>query len=333
MKVLTMKLAIWSIEWFVILNLFCNYAFAAGAIPRVYLVESAPVFIERHGFNADQQADLVVANSESDSISILLGSSSGIFTVSPITFPTADNPVAIAVGSFNVNSDNFIDVAVVNKLSNNVSILLGNGNGGFTGPTNFQVGSSPNDVVTQNFNSNSDGYLDLAITNTQSDNISILLGNGNGTFGMPISHITGGVSPTSIATGDFNKNGKIDFAVVNKSSDNISIMFGDGSGGIIQPVTLIPVRSTPTSVVVGDFNQDTNQDLAIGYNLEIYISILWGNGQGAFSTFFNFLIEANVEDIATGDFNNDSKIDLVGTGYGKSRVLFGDSAGGFLKLP
>ena len=104
-------------------------------------------------------------------------------------FPAGTNPVASVVGDF--NQDGNKDLAVANRGSNNVSVLLGNGDGTFQPPVNFPVGGSPNSIVMDYFNG--DSIQDLAVANGSNLSISVLLGNGNGTF-QPALNFPAGAS-------------------------------------------------------------------------------------------------------------------------------------------
>ena len=88
-------------------------------------------------------------------------------------FAVGSSPCSVAVGDF--NGDTFLDLAVANCVSSNVSILLGNGTGSFGTATNFAVGTDPVSVAVGDFNG--DTFLDLAVANFVSNNVSILLGN------------------------------------------------------------------------------------------------------------------------------------------------------------
>jgi hypothetical protein len=149
------------------------------------------------------------------------------------TFSAAANfgvgitPLSVAVGDF--NGDGISDLAVANFRSNNVSILLGTGFGNFSAPSFVFIGAgtNPRSIAIGDFNG--DGKSDLAVANLSSNNVSILLGTGTGTFGAA-TNFTVGTSPTSVAIGDFNGDGISDLAVANDGSTTVSILLGTGTG-------------------------------------------------------------------------------------------------------
>jgi hypothetical protein len=161
---------------------------------------------------------------------------------------------------------------VPNPISGTVSVLLGDGHGGFGVPTSYPAGTEPDSVAVGDFNH--DGNLDLAVANDYSSNVSVLLGDGHGGFGAPISY-PAGVNPQSVVVGDFNRDGNLDLAVANISFDThaVSVLLGDGHGGFAAP-TSYPVGSAPVSVAVGDFNRDGAPDLAVANALDNTVSVL-----------------------------------------------------------
>ena len=153
-------------------------------------------------------------------------------------------------------------------------MLLGNGAGSFAPATNFSVGTTPYSVALSDFNS--DGRLDLAVVNRDSNSVSVLLGNGAGGFATATSFAVGAL-PESVAVGDLNGDGKLDLAVANHDSNNVSVLFGNGSGGFLPAINFV-VGSGPTSVVAGDFSGDGKLDLAVSNGSSANVSILVNSG-------------------------------------------------------
>src|SRR3989442_2186433 len=136
---------------------------------------------------------------------------------------------------------------------------------------------------------NRDGKLDLVEANFSSGNVTILSGNGNGTFQAPRSYGSNG-APTSVAVGDFNRDGKLDLVVANLVNNSggtgsMGVLLGNGDG-TFQPVVNYGLGSNPDSVAIGDFNGDGKLDLAVansgGYGNPASMKLLLGNGNGSF---------------------------------------------------
>jgi hypothetical protein len=221
----------------------------------------------------------------------------------------------VAVGDF--NCDGRADLAVANEAlpntaSGNVSVLLGDGSGGFAAAVNFTPGHEPESVAVGDFNG--DGRADLAVANYLSNNVSVLLGDGSGGFTAPVN-FAAGEGPVSVAVGDFNGDGRADLAVANEAlpntaSGNVSVLLGDGSGGFAAAVNF-GVGAFPYSVAVGDFNGDGKQDLAVANAGSANVSVLLGDGSGAFAAAVNFAAGDEPSYVAVGDFNGDGRADLA----------------------
>jgi hypothetical protein len=285
----------------------------------------SPFAVATADFNGDGIPDLAVANSSCPNfpncspgtISILLGNGTGgkgngTFQ-GPVGYPTGTgtetgtDPHAVVVGYF--NGDTILDLAVANYATNNVAILLGNGDGTFGAPTTFAVGSEPAAIAMGDFNG--DGNPDLVVANFNSGTVSVLLGNGNGTF-KPAVNYTVGSGPVSVAVADFNGDNKLDLAVVNEGGNNVSILLGNGDGTFQSQVLYSTgAGGNPLSVVVADFRNDGNLDLAVADFRTQNVSILLGNGDGTFQTAAIFPTGANPSSVVTADFNGDGKPDLA----------------------
>jgi hypothetical protein len=233
-------------------------------------------------------------------------------------------PQSVAIGDF--NRDGKQDLATVNYYDNNVSIRLGDGNGGFSSSPNVTVGNGPYSIAIGDFNG--DGKQDFATAGN--DGVSIRLGDGNGGFSGS-TNVAVGDGPISIAIGDFNGDGKQDFAFANYHSYNVSIRLGDGSGGFSGSTKFIAGDGPVISVVVGDFNRDGKQDFAVSNYIKNYVSIRLGDGNGGFSDSTNVAVGRYPYSIAIGDFNGDGKQDFVTANYFSDNVSIrlGDGNGGF----
>ena len=128
---------------------------------------------------------------------------------------------------------------------------------------------------------NGDGKVDLAVTNATDNKVSILLGNGDGTFQPQATYDVGG-QPGPIAVGDFNGDGKLDLAVGNLTGQTISVLIGNGDGTFQPQVTYSTSGVMPISIAVGDFNGDGKLDIVIADYPYSTVQIMIGNGDGTF---------------------------------------------------
>jgi hypothetical protein len=239
----------------------------------------------------------------------------------PQHFPVGTSPTTVTNADF--NSDGKRDLAAQNFGADDVSVLLGKGDGIFQDKTNFTVGDGPTAVISADLNS--DGIADLAVSNQNSNNVSVLLGNGDGTFrGKP--DLPAGTSPSSVASADFDGDGDADLAVSNSASNTVSVLLGNGDGtfGAAQPYSVSVGGINPNQIITDDFNGDGDVDLAtahVGHNTEIAnfhggVTVLLGNGDGTFQNaskvariFLNY-------SVASADLDADGDKDLVATSYG-----------------
>src|SRR5438552_8737171 len=156
-----------------------------------------------------------------------------VWSVFPSPAPAMDlavgaSPYSVAMGDF--NGDGHLDLAVANGGSNDVSVLLGNGDGTFTPARNFDagLGGGPLWVAAGDFKLYR--KLDLVVANSSSDSVGVLLGNGDGTFQPAVTLPAGGTAPQCVAVGDFNGDGKPDLAVASYYSNTVTVLLGDGDG-------------------------------------------------------------------------------------------------------
>ncbi len=252
--------------------------------------------------------------------------SCGVPSFAPLTNLNAGTlPVGLVAGNF--NADAKVDLVVANFSSNNLSIFLNNGSGGFGAPGNHPAGPFPSSLVAADFNG--DGRVDLAITDADADDVSILFGNGNGNFGLPL-RFSVGANPSAIVAGDFNGDGRVDLAVANADTNDVSILLGNGAGNFTT-MPGIPVGASPLALAAGDFNGDGKTDLAVADFVDGDVSILLGNGSGGFVKSLNLTTGADPISVVVGDFNGDGKADIAvaDSSADDIAVFSGDGAGGF----
>ncbi len=205
-------------------NVFLGNGDGTFATPLTYIGGLGPVFITVGDFNGDGKADLAVADYDGSLVNVLIGNGDGTFQAAA-GYGVGTNATSVAVGDF--NGDGKADLAVSNYTSNDVSVLLGNGDGTFQAPVSYAAGTNPFYVVVGDFNG--DGKTDIAVANINppSNNVAVLLGNGNGTFQAAVNYSVG-ANPDALAVSDFNGDGVSDLAVTNYSSNNVSILLGQG---------------------------------------------------------------------------------------------------------
>jgi uncharacterized repeat protein (TIGR01451 family) len=174
---------------------------------------------------------------------------------------------------------------------------------------------------------NGDGNLDLAVCDDGQNFIVVLLGDGAGSFGLPV-RIPAPIAPSGVGIADFNGDGRMDLAVAGFGSASTSLLLGDGAGGFVESASAT-VGDFPTGLVVADFDRDGRMDAAVPSYQHGYVTLLRGNGAGGVATSANYDCGIGPTSLATGDFNGDSWPDLAVTDASTAEVsvLLGGAAG------
>ncbi|MGH9641272.1 MAG: FG-GAP-like repeat-containing protein, partial [Terriglobales bacterium] len=191
---------------------------------------------------------------------------------------------------------------------------------------------------------NGDGHIDLAVVNQADNTVSILLGNGDGTF-QPQTTVATGAGPSAIAAADFNNDGKTDLAVTNQTANSVSVLLGNGNGTFTNTTTLTTGK-TPVAVSAGQFNLDNNTNIALAIvnQTDNTLLVYLGSGDGTFTQGETFGLNGTSTTankpiaVTAGDFNVDGLTDLAVTDENANSVsiLIGNGDGTFaspLNLP
>ena len=219
-----------------------------------------------------------------------------------------------------------------------VAVFLGTPSGGYEAVRYFETASSgqfvfagsPKDVLVGDFNG--DALPDIATANDDLFGISVLLGNGDGTF-QPHIDSPAGNGPVALADGDFNGDGRLDLAVANETSDNLSVLLGNGDGTLVLAAS-VPAGDEPVSVEVRDVNQDGHLDLLSAQWRSRDVRIFSGNGTGAFT--LNRTVSmgtSNPDDLTVGDLTGDGRLDFATASGNNVKVFFGLADGTYSTGP
>ena len=278
-------------------------------------------------FNGDGKLDLAVINRYENTVTIMLGKGDGTFTVGSVA-PTGGMPQLIGVGDF--NGDGIIDLAVTNFDDNTVSVFVGKGDGTFTVASTPSIGTSGSPVGIAIADFNGDGKADIAVPTQDNQTVSILLGNGDGTFVLSSSAPAIGKTPFVVVTGDLNNDGRADLAVANFNSNSVTILLGNGDG-TFKASNPIATGNNPLALSLGDFNADGKLDLAIPNFGDGTIDVLLGKGDGTFGPASTITVGKSPYSVAVGDFNGDGKLDIAVPNAGDNTVsvLIGHGDGSF----
>ena len=265
-------------------------------------------------FNNDKQVDIALTIPNWDEIDIYFGQGNGSFKYKKTYNLNTDSyPSSITVADF--NNDQNLDIATANYDTNNVAVLLGSNTGKFSNAVYYDLtefDESPIFVTVGDFNK--DRFKDIVSANYDTTTISILLGNGNGTFQDAISIDTNGSYPTWLVIGDLNNDKNQDIVFVSPESSIMGIFRGYGNGNFSGPQIYSTDKDAyPNSVALGDFNTDKMTDIAVANAIGSSITIFYGTKTNDFIKQNSIYLEVSSgpNSIAVGDFNNDNEDDIV----------------------
>jgi hypothetical protein len=266
-------------------------------------------------------ARITVNSGGPDSNFVTLWIASPVSTISFAShqFLRASAPADVLTADF--NGDQKLDLALANGFASLgapphvVGVMAGNGNGTFQPPVNYKTVPQTSGVASGDFNG--DGNLDLAVsglrTQTLSSSwaVSILLGNGDGTFQPAVNYAASFRNSSKVIVADFNADGKLDVAAIDADNTSvIAVLLGNGNGTFQPPVT---TAAFGEFTAIGDFNGDGILDLA-GTDTGGPPEIALGNGDGTFQPPTKLTSGGVADSVTVADFNGDGKLDVAFAG-------------------
>ncbi|HEY9403669.1 MAG TPA: FG-GAP-like repeat-containing protein [Pyrinomonadaceae bacterium] len=285
--------------------------------PLIKPLERHLVGLEAGEFNGDGKPDVVVV-SLYGAVYVLLGKGDGTFERGA-TYQLNNSSTVVGVADFDGNGVS--DVVVGNRGVNNgpssLFVLLGNGDGTFAVKPAMPAVAEVQSIAISDFDG--DGRVDIVTANygflatgSSVSKVTVLLGNGDGTFRSTVDY-EGGFNMRFVIAADFSGDGKPDLATTNSSSfDNIKVFLNRGDGTFSSSASYTGDTSSG-ALAAGDFNADGKLDLAVGTGIlnANTVRIFPGNGDGTFQSPTLINAGAPPNRIKIADLNGDDKLDLV----------------------
>ncbi len=292
--------------------------------PPVFSGSASPLSIATGDFNGDGKTDVAMQAAASSTISVRFGNGDGSF--GPATsYPVGGSSLVAA----DLNGDGYPDLVVWQNSTFNVAVLINKGDGTFYAATEYTVPGYFLGYVSAIGDVNGDGKLDLVTgaASTSGYQISVLPGNGDGTFAAPVSTpvvLNGDGSPVVAALGDLNGDGKLDIVMANDVGP-VSVALGNGDG-TFGSITQYPINdpynagsayqgaeiATPVGIAIVDVNGDGRADVAAVYSWAFtgYLQLFLGNGDGTLQSAAVYLYDSP-SSLAFSDLNGDGRVDFV----------------------
>jgi hypothetical protein len=288
---------------------------------------SSPYRVAAADFDEDGNADVVVTNQYSASVSVFMGHGDGTFS-EKVDYVTATKPQGITAAD--VNGDGYVDLIVANNMSGSMSILLNNGDGTFAGHVQYNAWSGPESVAAADLDG--DGDIDLAFGNPglAPAAITYAMGDGNGAFPSQSHFNAVADNASTITISDNDGDGDFDLSAGHVTT--FSSINGAGNGTFGSGFTYQYTTGTiPYALVAADFDSNGTADIIVANKGSNTISYFSGDGDRTFATKVDFSTHAGPQALISGDFDGNGTLDLAVADSDTTyvSVLLGDNSGSF----
>jgi hypothetical protein len=291
-----------------------------------YGTGSSPIGVAVGDINGDGIPDIVTANIDSDSVSVLLGKGDGTFLAKK-DYAVGSKPIPVLLGD--LNKDGRLDIVTANDFGASVSVLLNNGNGTFA-RTDYAPGLGLT-VCAALGDVNGDGALDIVAGDYSNSKVVVLLNKGDGTFTSKSPFSVPGANTRGVALGDLNNDGKLDLAVIYHNSAVVSVLLGNGNGTFGPGTNYARAAGAGVGLGLGDLNGDGALDIVAPNAFINSLSVLLNHGDGTFAPKTDYVVGSGPQQAALGDVNGDGHVDIVSPNQGTHdvSVLLGHGDGTF----
>ncbi len=251
----------------------------------------------------------------------------------PASSPEAAGSGPTAIVAANLDADTDQDLAVVDDLSGQVTILRNAGTGNFSEPTTSPetVGGSPSSIAAADFDGDADPDLAVTSSDNNTENVNILRNKGNGDFVEPTSSPEdAGLAPAAIAAADLDGDPTSTSRSPTVQSANVTILRNAGNGNFAEPGSSpVAVGTFPSAIVVADLDGDTDPDLAVADNGPDDVSVLANNGSGKFAKPATSpeAVGPDPLSLTAGDLDGDDDVDLAVVNLGANVTILKNVGG------
>jgi len=305
------------------LTLFLNDGTGHGWTPHFSAVGENPVGIAAGDFDGDGNLDAAAALYLGGAVSVYYGDGAGLFPVRQ-DWGVGLAPNDLAIGDLNGDAKPDI-VAPSSQLSQtDFQVVLNLGGRTFHARRDFDVIGDAQGFAVADFSGDGNPDVIVAVYQSNSDNLKLILGNGDGTMADPVLVETfGNNEPTNVIAADFNEDGWTDAAAsIFSPGNSMRVWLNDGQGALL-PSAVYAAMGNPASLAAGDIDGDGHLDVIVVNSAitENTISVFIGAGNGTFLPQYTLPTLLAPSDVALADFDNDGDLDALITHLGANSIL------------